>query len=749
MSDHTESPRPSFPPTRESRASDVRPQAPGEKRSFLFLQGPIASFFDRLGGALIARGHRVHRINLHFGDQLFWRLPASNYRGRFEDWRGFVAGMLEQHQVTDLVLHGDRRPYHIVAAEEARARGIAVIATDLGYVRPDWITLEYDGMTTYSRFPRDPAAIRALAAKLPEPELGPRFHTPFWLIAALDVAYNLGLVFGRPFYPHYRYHSICHPFAEYAGWIWSRLKRLFTARATAAAKYRLQSAPGSYFLVPLQIATDFQIRAHSPFRAAREAVHEIIASFAKSGSRRKLVFVVHPLDNGLIGWRRFVARLARRSGIAEQVLALDGGTPTELLRNAAGIVTVNSTIGVTALHQGVPVKVLGNAVFDIAGLTCQSPLAAFWHDPVPPDPKLMAAFLRALIGTTQVKGGYYEPASQACAIAGFVERLERRLYPLPPLSETDLAARPPRASSQTVVVAGLSKVGLSEVGLSGVGLSSEVGLSGGIGVALARAYAAPGVRVCLVGSVAETLEQTADDCRHRGALVETFELAGRSRSALADYLAALDRRAPVDTLVIDAGAIDAGMSDAGAIDAGSPAEPIDRHLVDRHLVEPDIGGAMRLVAAISEPMRRRGRGEIVLVNSLAGGAALGDLRAALHATRAFLSYGAALRRRLRGDGISVAVVTPHSLAIRAAARLRDPSLAMVGADRVAGRIRSRLRRRRALIQIPGPATLAVRALRLVPSRVREGVRTMLLPSVDAIREPADKGPLPGRSGPGD
>src|SRR5581483_7758974 len=97
-----------------------------------------------------------------------------------------------------LVVHGDRRPYHLVAAEEARARGIPVLATDLGYVRPDWLTLEYDGMTSYSRFPRDPAAIRALAAACPEPDLEPRFRAPFWLIASRDIAYNLGLVFGRP-----------------------------------------------------------------------------------------------------------------------------------------------------------------------------------------------------------------------------------------------------------------------------------------------------------------------------------------------------------------------------------------------------------------------------------------------------------------------------------------------------------------------------------------------------------------------
>src|SRR5437667_2109508 len=141
--------------------------AAGKPRSLLFLQGPISDFFDKLGRALIARSHRVHRINLHFGDQLFWRLPATHFRGHFDDWRTFVGEMLETHQVSDLVLHGDRRPYHVVAAEEARARGIQVIATDLGYVRPDWLTLERDGMSTYSRFPREPAAIRALAGQFP------------------------------------------------------------------------------------------------------------------------------------------------------------------------------------------------------------------------------------------------------------------------------------------------------------------------------------------------------------------------------------------------------------------------------------------------------------------------------------------------------------------------------------------------------------------------------------------------------
>ena len=413
-----------------------------ESRSILFLQGPISDFFDRLGRSLIDRGHRVHRINLHLGDQLFWRLPAVNFRGRFDEWRSFIGDFLDRHAITEVIVHGDRRPHHIVAAEEARTRGIAVIATDLGYVRPDWITLEYDGLSSYSRFPRDPAAIRELAESLPPVDLARRFRAvSFAWTATLDVIYNVAQVTGRPLYPHYRWHGIFHPYTEYAGWVVTLARHRLTRAATIAAKVRLQAEPKSYFLFPLQLATDYQVRAHSPFTDARDAVRHVIASFAASGSPRKLVLIVHPLDNGLVGWRGLAQRVAREFGITDRVLVLRNGTPLDVLRRAAGIITINSTVGLTALTEGVPVKVLGNAVFDVPGLTCQHNLDRFWNDPVPPDPALMDAFLRALVGTTQVRGGYYESESKTQAIAGFVERLEQGLFPLPPLSTMQLAER--------------------------------------------------------------------------------------------------------------------------------------------------------------------------------------------------------------------------------------------------------------------------------------------------------------------
>jgi capsular polysaccharide export protein len=82
----------------------------------------------------------------------------------------------------------------------------------------------------------------------------------------------------------------------------------------------------------------------------------------------------------------------------------------------------------------VPVKTLGSAIYDVAGLTHPGDLAGFWHDPLLPDIGLVAAFLRALIGATQVKGGYHTRPAQGNAVAVFAERLDKGAYPLPPRS---------------------------------------------------------------------------------------------------------------------------------------------------------------------------------------------------------------------------------------------------------------------------------------------------------------------------
>lgn len=398
------------------------------QKTFLFLQGPASPFMDRVARGLIAQGHRALRINLHFGDAVFWRLPATNFRGRFSDWPVFIARYLVENGVTDIVLLGDQRPYHQVAADAARARGIRVTCTELGYLRPDWLTLERDGMSSASRFPKNPDLIRAISERFDAPDLTPRYTTPFWRLACWDLAYNFGEVLAKPFFPHYRRHAIHHPLAEYTGWLRRLAGKPFTRRRM---KRRVNATlpHGPFFLFPLQLSTDYQIRAHSPFPDMETALDTVLASFAAHAPpTARLVVKVHPLDNGLAGWERRVEERAGALGIADRIIYLDWWNLARLLRRAAGVVTINSTVGTTALMAGKPLIALGSAIYDVPGLTFQGPLDRYWSEAAPPDVALRDAFVRALAGATQLKGGYYAEDALDAAVTGAVERLDRGVF---------------------------------------------------------------------------------------------------------------------------------------------------------------------------------------------------------------------------------------------------------------------------------------------------------------------------------
>ncbi len=143
------------------------PETPTPRQCFLFLQGPISPFFADLARLLETQGHRVLRVNLNFGDWLFWRGPAINYRGSTQRWPGTITELLKREAVTDLLLLGEQRPHHRAAIAAAHNLGIRITVFDYGYLRPDWITCEPEGMGALSRFPRDMDTVRTLACGMP------------------------------------------------------------------------------------------------------------------------------------------------------------------------------------------------------------------------------------------------------------------------------------------------------------------------------------------------------------------------------------------------------------------------------------------------------------------------------------------------------------------------------------------------------------------------------------------------------
>jgi len=413
-----------------------------DDRRFLFLQGPLCPLFAMMGAHLRDAGCEVHRVNFCPGDWLHWHGEGcSSYRGSIPDWPAHVGAEMDSLKITDLVLHGDQRIYHKAAIAEAKARGIDVYCSELGFLRPGWMTLEREGLSTLSHFPVDPARIKAVAAAAGPQDMSPLYPGSAWMEIVPDVIYNLSNVFLRPLYPHYERHTIYPPVIEYlkGGW---RLLTKSRRDATVTKEIDALFASGKpYFVMPLQLQGDFQLRAHSPFKGFEEAVEEVMLSFARAApSEAVLVLKSHPLDAGFEDWASVIGSLASRYRISDRVLFLDGGRLDRLFEKASGVVTVNSTAGLEAMQAGLPVKTLVPAHFDIAGLTAGCSLDDFWTVVPKPDPELLAEFIQAIAASIQVRGSIHNKDGLKAAARNMADRILARTVNEPGAFE----AEPPR-----------------------------------------------------------------------------------------------------------------------------------------------------------------------------------------------------------------------------------------------------------------------------------------------------------------
>ena len=378
-----------------------------------------------MGHLLQQQGAKVWRVNVCAGDWLHWRGPeATSYRGDTAGWAAFVDAFMERHQITDLVLHGDQRVYHKAAITQAQARGVRVFVTELGLLRSGWMTLEREGLATLSRFPNDPDQIRTIARGVGEIALSPAFPKSAWLEIGPDVIYNLTNVFFKLAYPKYQRHTLYPPVLEYARGAW----RLLSERRRDAKVGRQIDAlfrnGNPYFILPLQLEGDFQLRAHSPFESFAQVIEHVFISFAANAPETaQLVLKAHPLDVGFERWPQVVRHLSRRLAIGERIIYLDGGRLDALFEKASGLVTLNSTAGLEAMMAGVPVATLTPAHYDIDGLTHQGGLDTFWNRPAATDAGLLKDYLTAVAAAIQVRGSIHNKAGVEAAAKNMVRRI--------------------------------------------------------------------------------------------------------------------------------------------------------------------------------------------------------------------------------------------------------------------------------------------------------------------------------------
>jgi len=300
-----------------------------------------------------------------------------------------------------------------------------------GYFRPHWVTLEREGVNGHSLLPRDPDWFWAVGGDLGEVESVQPFASPFWVRAVHDVAYHLAGVGNPLLFPHYRTHAGMTAPVEYLGYIRRfSLLRLWKPR-DARLIADLIANRSVYYVLPLQLNTDAQIRDHSRFEDMAEVIEFVMASFAHqapAGSR--LVIKNHPLDMGLLGYDRLIQRLAGKFDVVGRIDYLESGDLDSLVRHSRGLVTVNSTVGGVSLGLDCPTLALSDPIYNLPGLTFQGTLDDFWQQGEAPNRELFRRFRNAVIHATQVNGGFYCRRGIELAVRNSVAILEGEVSPL-------------------------------------------------------------------------------------------------------------------------------------------------------------------------------------------------------------------------------------------------------------------------------------------------------------------------------
>ncbi|CAN5319473.1 capsular biosynthesis protein [soil metagenome] len=376
-------------------------------RRFLIVSAPFGPFGNVFASVLRSAGADVSRMLFNAGDELDWKGDgAIRFKGIAADWADVYAGLAEAF--TDVIVFGEGGDYNQAVLTSPRSDTRTVWVLENGYFRPDWVTIERNGVNASSGLPRHRDAYGVPAPDTPVTRSVGKI-LPHHVVNISR--YYLIQLPGRLLYPRYVAPFTQPPWRQCAGHI-GRYFSLALMPPSRSDAGRI-AARGPFFIACLQREGDAQLLRYSPFSDNTAFLERVMDSFsAHAPADARLVVKNHPLDPGLVNLNRATRKLAKARGLADRVDFIDGGNLAQLCRASRGMVVNNSSAALSALGFGTPVKVLGEAFFDFDGLTDQAPLDAFWVAPAQPDADLFQRFRAHVIRRTQVNGNFHEPRSQ-------------------------------------------------------------------------------------------------------------------------------------------------------------------------------------------------------------------------------------------------------------------------------------------------------------------------------------------------
>ena len=235
------------------------------------------------------------------------------------------------------------------------------------------------------------------------------------------------------------------------------------------------------------------------------------------------------------------------------------------------------------------------------------------------------------------------------------------------------------------------------------------GASGGVGHALAVAYAKHGVRLSLFGRREDILNKVAIQCRQLSANVDTYTLDLRNTKELMDLINTIDVNHPIDLVIANAG-IAVYLDEILTLESWEDTQ---------QTIDVNLTSAIATVTPLIHRMRQRQRGQIAFVSSLGAYRGLAISPSYCASKAGLKAYGEALRTLLQKDNINVSVICPGFIDSDMSKRYLNKKHFLLSAQQSAIKIQKGLQKNKANITFPLLLGVGMRLLGILPNKASE------------------------------
>ena len=375
----------------------------------LFLMGPIGSFFSRLSNYLEENNVRTYKISFPLYEYGFPKSRLIKYHKDISLFKNFLKKILIEKKIKHIFMYGNVFIPHrhaLCLVEELKKEDLYVNTHifELGYLRPNFVTLENNGINYSSNFIKS----REFYLKQDSYQVFPipKKHSHFRIRKIWKT-----ISFINHCFKTYKIVQNEHKLQPKPIYIWYQIKGFFLKFFFRLTEYKLKKKclfEKKFFLVVMQVSTDSQLTEGSDIKDNKKFIFNVIKDFAKANVDFNLVFKHHPRDRGYKNYFRLIEKLSKEFGVYKKVFYIHDYFLSKLFQNSncKGTVLINSTVGYQSLYHSIPLKSLGVAPYNIEGLSDQRDLVSFFKKPLPVDKSFFNKFYKYILENSQINGNF-------------------------------------------------------------------------------------------------------------------------------------------------------------------------------------------------------------------------------------------------------------------------------------------------------------------------------------------------------